>query len=260
MKITMIAATAFFPGVAYEVTGWNPDPTANMQGGEALAEFAGRACYQSWGKPNPKTATNAGYLENILRQQHDSVLEHGSVTFYVTGVSRNMNYEMLRHQFISKSELSQRYLDMLNALGVLPPVAEDGDDPELRGMFASVMSYTTRVYGDIVDRLTLQGLTHKRTRETARRVLPGMTETRVVMTGNHRAWRGVIGQRATAAADLEIRLFAVGVAWQLKQSFPNLYQDMHIYREDDGYEAVWFGWTAEEAANAKAVDVPALPA
>ena len=37
---------------------WETD----VDGGEALAEFAGRACYQSWKKPNPSTATNAGYL------------------------------------------------------------------------------------------------------------------------------------------------------------------------------------------------------
>ncbi len=39
-----------------------PTPTA----AQALAEFAGRACYQSWSKPNPATATNAGYLRHIL--------------------------------------------------------------------------------------------------------------------------------------------------------------------------------------------------
>lgn len=256
MKITMIAATAFFPGVAYEVTGWNPDPDANMQGAEALAEFAGRACYQSWNRPNPKTAKNRWYLRNILRKKHFSVLEHGSVTFYVTGISRVMNYEMLRHRLISKSELSQRYLDMLNALGILPTIVGDGDDTELRSMFASVMSYTTRVYADVADRLTLQGYKHKRIRETARRVLPGMTETRVVMTGNHRAWREVIAQRATEEADLEIRAFAVGVAWQLKAAFPNLYQDMHLEKGSDGYDIVVF---SEGDPDGEALDTAAIP-
>ena len=41
---------------------WETD----ADGGQALAEFAGRACYQSWTKPNPKTASNAGYLDHIL--------------------------------------------------------------------------------------------------------------------------------------------------------------------------------------------------
>ena len=39
--------------------------SADADGGQALAEFAGRACYQSWKKPNPATATNAGYIRHI---------------------------------------------------------------------------------------------------------------------------------------------------------------------------------------------------
>ena len=54
---------------------WSTD----AEGGQALAEFAGRACYQSWTKPNPATATNAGYLAHILEVGHLSVLEHGTV-------------------------------------------------------------------------------------------------------------------------------------------------------------------------------------
>ena len=51
---------------------WETD----ADGGQALAEFAGRACYQSWDKPNPATATNQGYLRHILEVGHLSVLEH----------------------------------------------------------------------------------------------------------------------------------------------------------------------------------------
>ena len=45
---------------------WETD----VDGGQALAEFTGRACYQSWGKPNPATATNQGYLRHILEVGH----------------------------------------------------------------------------------------------------------------------------------------------------------------------------------------------
>ena len=82
-KVELIAKTEFFPPGDVP---WETD----AEGGEALAEFAGRACYQSWKKPNPATATNAGYLQHILEVGHYSVLEHGSVTFYVTGASRSL--------------------------------------------------------------------------------------------------------------------------------------------------------------------------
>ena len=73
-QVQLVAWTHF---QAPEDVPWSTDAT----GGEALAEFAGRACYQSWKKPNPATATNAGYLRHILEVGHLSVLEHGSVSF-----------------------------------------------------------------------------------------------------------------------------------------------------------------------------------
>ena len=63
---------------------------------EDVLEFAGRSCYESFNKPNPATAKNKDYLANIIEQGHESVLEHGSVTFYITGVSRSCTHELVR--------------------------------------------------------------------------------------------------------------------------------------------------------------------
>jgi len=82
-----------------------PDGEA-VYDGEALVEFAGRACYQSFHKPNPKTASNEGYLAHILETGHGSVLEHASVSIYITGVSRSFTHELIRHRHFSFSELS----------------------------------------------------------------------------------------------------------------------------------------------------------
>ena len=68
-QVKLIAWTHF---EAPDEVPWSTD----ADGGQALAEFAGRACYQSWNKPNPATATNAGYLRHILEVGHGSVLEH----------------------------------------------------------------------------------------------------------------------------------------------------------------------------------------
>jgi len=103
LKVQAIAWTHF---QAPADVPWETD----ADGGEALAEFAGRACYQSWKKPNPSTATNAGYLKHILEVGHLSVLEHGSVTFYLTGISRSLTHELIRHRHFSYSQLSQRYV------------------------------------------------------------------------------------------------------------------------------------------------------
>ena len=127
-KVQLIAKTEFFPP---EDVPWSTD----ADGGQALAEFAGRACYQSWKKPNPATATNAGYLAHILEVNHLSVLEHGSVTFYLTGVSRAFTHELIRHRHFSYSQLSQRYVPERDAAMVEPDVI--ADDPELHKKFVA---------------------------------------------------------------------------------------------------------------------------
>ncbi len=53
---------------------------------ENLAEFAGKMCYRAWEpglNPNVRRVRNdhEAYLQNILKQQHGSVLEHASFTF-----------------------------------------------------------------------------------------------------------------------------------------------------------------------------------
>src|SRR5438067_11433027 len=99
-QVRVIAYTHFEPPA--EVP-WETD----AEGGQALAEFAGRACYQSWDKPNPATATNEGFLRHILEVGHLSVLEPATVTLYVTGISRPVTHELIRHRHFSYSQISQ---------------------------------------------------------------------------------------------------------------------------------------------------------
>jgi thymidylate synthase (FAD) len=189
---------------------------------DSVPVFGGRACYQSWNKPNPATATEMGYLKNILDQGHYSVLEHSSATFYVTGVSRNMTHELIRHRHLSYSEMSQRYVDMTNARMVVPPALQE----EHGGAATAPLPWAPlRDYEATVNRLKASGLKRKEAREAARAVLPGGTETRIVVTGNMRAWRDFLNKRWHVAADAEIREFAGNILAQLKDIAPGCFQD-----------------------------------
>lgn len=189
---------------------------------DTLAEFAGRACYQSFDKPNPKTAANRDYLANILLQQHFSVLEHASATFYVTGVSRSLTHELIRHRHLSFSQLSQRFVDETLAEFVMPPALDNDEDRH----WLSEVHIALETYHAIAKRLQGKGLTRKQAREAARAVLPNATETRIVVTGNMRAWREFIAKRNTPAADAEIRELAREIQRQLTELAPNTFQDM----------------------------------
>ena len=234
LRVQLVAKTEFFPP---EGVSWSTD----AEGGEALAEFAGRACYQSWSKPNPATATNAGYLRHILEVGHLSVLEHGSVSFYLTGVSRSLTHELIRHRHFSYSQLSQRYVPERDAAMVEPDVI--AEDPELHARFLVAARASQQAYCDLLDGLEKRfadepkaTLRRKQARQAARCVLPNATETRLVVTGNYRAWRHFVAMRATEHADVEIRALAVECLRRLQKAAANVFGDFEISALPDGTE------------------------
>ena len=234
LRVQLIAKTEFLapPDVA-----WSTD----ADGGPALVEFAGRACYQSWSKPNPRTATNAGYLRHIIDVGHFSVLEHASVSFYITGVSRSCTHELIRHRHFSYSQLSQRYVPEHDSQVVLPPGMED--DPELQDIFAAAADASRATYTELLAKLEAKSadrpnssIRRKQARQAARAVLPNATETRIVVTGNYRAWRHFIAMRASEQADVEIRRLAIACLRQLVDIAPQVFADFQIATLADGSE------------------------
>ncbi len=230
LEVQLVGHTQF---VAPAGVPWQTD----VDGGQALAEFAGRACYQSWSKPIPATATNAGYLDHILQVGHLSVLEHSTATFYVTGVSRSLAHELIRHRHLSISELSQRYRPADEA--VVPSAI--AADPAILALFDSATSATRAAYDELLDALESKigdapsgTLNRKQARQAAMAVLSHATPTAVVVTGNFRAWRHFIGMRASDAADAEIRTLAVSILRALRELAPNVFADFRISQLPDG--------------------------
>jgi thymidylate synthase (FAD) len=232
LTVQVIAYTHFDPPADVP---WETD----SDGGEALAEFAGRACYQSWKKPNPATATNAGYLRHILEVGHLSVLEHGTVTMYLTGVSRSLTHELIRHRHFSYSQLSQRYVPERDAAMVEPEAI--ASDPELHAKFVAATEASLAAYTELLEGLQKRfadvenaTLRRKQARQAARSVLPNATETRIVVTGNYRAWRHFIAMRASEHADVEIRDCAIACLRELQRVAPNVFADFDISQLPDG--------------------------
>lgn len=242
-RVQLIAKTEFLPPADVD---WSTD----AEGGQALAEFAGRACYQSWSKPNPATATNAGYLAHILEVGHLAVLEHGSVSFYLTGVSRSLTHELIRHRHFSFSQLSQRYVPDDDAAVVAPPVV--AGDPELEALLVKAAEASRQAYEELLAGLEAKfadapnaSLRRKQARQAARSVLPAATETRLVVTGNYRTWRDFIGMRATEHADVEIRQLAIECLRQLQGVAASVFGDFQIATMADGSEIATSPFVAE---------------
>jgi thymidylate synthase (FAD) len=208
---------------------------------EKLAEYAGRLCYMS--QRNPAKRTTADYLENIKKQAHGSVLEHANYSILVEGVSRSLTHELVRHRAgFAYSQLSQRYVDESVADFVVPP-AIIGEDA-LESRWRSQMEEAQRAYVALVEQLMeryswVADRVHRRkmAREAARGVLPNSTETKIVVTGNVRAWRTMLELRASEGAELEIRRLAVGLVRTLQSEAPALFCDFEVYVAQDQREA-----------------------
>lgn len=234
LKVQLVAKTDFTSPQDIE---WDTD----ADGGQALVEFAGRACYQSWSKPNPRTSTNASYLRHLLDVGHLSVLEHASVSFYITGISRSCTHELIRHRHFSYSQLSQRFVAERDAKVIVPPAVEG--DPELEALFDKATDESRAAYVELLtalehrlDAVTNAALRGKQARQAARSVLPNATETKVVVTGNYRAWRHFVSMRASEHADIEIRRVAVECLRQLAVVAPDVFGDFEISALPDGSE------------------------
>jgi thymidylate synthase (FAD) len=251
--VTVVARQEF---VYPEHIRWESD---SVVPGEVVAEFAGRLCYLSFGEDaglegGHRTiqgrTTNESYLANILQVKHGSVLEHAVWTLLIEGVSRALTHELVRHRAgFGFSQLSQRYVDESNIAFVLPPeIREESRAYEvwLGACEASLEAYR-QLLGDLAEAIGTEGSAtsrKKRARQAARSVLPNAAETKIVVTGNARAWRHFIEMRGSAGADVEIRRLAVDTLRVLREEAPHIFGDLHIADQPDGTQVV-------ETANSK---------
>lgn len=225
-KVELIAYTILTPE-AYGILGmYGSDTDPFTKSADHLAEIAGRECYQSFDRPNPGTASNADYLANVIRQGHTSVLAHASFTFRFSDVSRSLTHELIRHRFLAFSELSQRYVDMSESYTVLPPLFRDGDDEWALGDISYNHARALEIYDELVESAIARGATRKEARQAARCVLPGGTNTNIIVSGNVRAWRDFLVQRNTEHADAEIHEVAAEVLRLISEHAPNSVSDL----------------------------------
>lgn len=220
----------------HEVT-WESDSEVAA---EVLTETAGRLCYMSFAKPRP--GGNSVYLNHIKEVGHGSVLEHAVWNLLITGVSRTLTHELVRHRAgFGFSQLSQRYVDESVAEYVEPDVI--ANDPELHAIWLDAVGHAHAAYVELADKLNAKlgdasselarmlpenpdrTTRRKAARQAARSVLPNATETKIFVTGNGRALRHFLEMRGSVHAEPEIRKLANVVLDCLQKESPNLFGD-----------------------------------
>lgn len=180
------------------------------------AVFGGRVCYDSHHLPNPDTAQPGAYLNNIVAQNHWSVLEHAHFNFYFEGVSRSLTHELVRHRHFSFSQESQRYVTPRSRV-VVPPNATYDQQLYIQYLAAAAHDLYMALYDNTRGKET-PGLPRKQRLEKYRAVLPNCFATNIMVSGNLRSWLEFLQKRLSPAADAEIQQVAGFIKEELAEA------------------------------------------
>lgn len=170
----------------------------------ALCEEAAAMCTQS-DKP-------AQALRGAIRSGHESVLEHASFTFKITGISRITLAQLTRHRIASFSVLSQRYVDQ-SKQGCRLPDSINGSDYAER--FIDYCQTAGKLYTELIK----AGVP----KEDARYILPQNVTTDLIMTMNARELGHFFSLRCCNRAQWEIREMADQMLRILVSKWPELF-------------------------------------
>ena len=231
-----------FPDLDGEALYFADEQIALGGDGAQLAKFAGQLCYLSFGAQRTRNSEAAKYLEHIKASGHGSVFEHVNYSLLLWGVSRAFTHELVRHRAgYGFSQVSQRYVAGRHVRFVESPA--HSFYPELHAEFEAWIDQCAEQYQrreqvllrvSGIDPAKATTEQRKAVRQEARRCLPNETEAPILVTGNLRAWRHMIEQRASRFADAEICAAAYLCFQKLREHEPMLWSDYTVetVRED----------------------------
>lgn len=183
---------------------------------EKVIERAGRTAYHSENKIDEGSSEK--FIKMLIKRGHESVLEHASASFLLSGVSRAFTHQLVRHRLASYTQRSQRYVSENNFDYIIPPSIEG--NPQARELFENCMEEARRAYAE----LQKMGIP----KQDARFVLPNAVASQIVVTANFREWRHILTLRGAPDAQWEIREVAIEILKILRNYAPSCFCDFII--------------------------------
>ena len=182
---------------------------------EKTIERAMRICHG--GDMAPDGTTNKTFIQGVIKLGHESVIEHASATFKISGVSRSLTHQLVRHRLASYTQESQRYVKKLDFDYVTPDSISD--KPELCEKYDDLMIKINELYKLFID----AGIK----REDARYMLPNACTTSIWVTMNFRELRNFFKLRCDAHAQWEIRDMTKTMLKLCYDRFPIIFEDLY---------------------------------
>lgn len=149
-------------------------------------------------------------IRKAIELGHHDILEHGTFTFDLRGISRACSHQLVRHRIASYSQQSQRYVKITRTFGYIKP-------PSLEGKSVKIMikgkefKLTFEDLIDICKRAEEEFIKLGVKAEDARYIRPNASITNIVVTMNPRELLHVFSLRCALDAQWEIR----DVAWAM---------------------------------------------
>ena len=155
-------------------------------------EEAACNCYDS-------EPTGGKIMKSCYKSGHHSVLEFADFTFHISGVSRALTHQLVRHRMASYAQRSQRYCSEDGFKYVIPLT--------IKNKACALTEYNKLMdkIQDIYEYLQEIGVPN----EDARYVLPNACETTIEVKMNGRALIHFFNERLCARAQWEIRQIAM---------------------------------------------------
>lgn len=183
-------------------------------------EECGRVCYKS--ENNISENSCHAFCEKIIKNGHESVLEHCSFTIKFI-CDRGVSHEIVRHRIASYSQESTRYCNYSGGrfgteITVIEPLFLE-PDTEIYSIWKNSCQNAEYAYFALLD----AGLMP----QEARSVLPNSLKTEVVMTANIREWRHFFKLRCSPAAHPQMRQVAAQALRLVYDRVPVLFDDVY---------------------------------
>lgn len=181
--------------------------------GEKVCGIASKTCVS---KNIPDTNDNVmKSLRSAISSGHEAVLEHWSATFAVSGVSRALTHQLVRHRVASYSQQSQRYVDMDGFDYVVPESILN--HPDSLEQFKWGIKAIQKVYKTL--------LAYGIDIEDARYILPNACTTNIIVSMNARQLRHFFALRCCNRAQWEIRELADKMLELVKEVAPTIFEN-----------------------------------
>ena len=157
------------------------------------------------------------FLKMVMGFGHNSVTEHAVFTFSISGVSRALTHQLVRHRVASYTQQSQRYVKFSEEeIQYVTPHTIEADE-DSKAIYTEVMAQLASAY----QKLIKNGIPP----EDARFVLPNAATTNIVVTMNARELMHFIRLRSCERTQWEIREAAEEMLKLAKEKAPTLFSD-----------------------------------